>query len=256
MKKLSYAALTSAIILFSTPTLAATKVDIYGDDGYPPYSYTQGGEIVGIDTRIIAEAGKRMPDYDITLKPVSWKKGLNLLENGKIGFLYPPYYRPELRPYMTYTDDLLTEELVLFCRTELVDKGLNTFPDDFKGLSVGKKLGYAPGDAFDKAAKDGIIKIVEMKETKAILNRLIKGGIDCYINDRLSVLFELKEMQQQGAYDGDSIKPSVTMSAEKVFIGVTKKTDKYPYTVDFVKQFNKALNEMKTDGTLDKIINE
>jgi polar amino acid transport system substrate-binding protein len=256
MKKITHSALACLAIFFAASSLAATTVEIYGDDGYAPYSYKEGGGMAGIDTRIIAEANKRIPDYDIVLKPISWKKGLSLLEKGKIGFLYPPYYRPELRPYMAYSDALMTEKLVLFCRSELVDKGLNAFPEDFSGLSVGKKLGFAPGGKFKKASDDGIIKVVEVKDTKAILNRVLKGGLDCYINDKLSVLFELKDMQAQGAYDGTGIKESATMSTEEAFIGVTKHLDKFPYTADFISQFNKALAEMKAEGVVEKIINE
>lgn len=192
--------------------------------------------MLGIDSRIIEEVGKRIDDYDIVLKPISWKKGLKLLENGKIGFLYPPYYRPELRPYMAYTDPLMEEKLVLFCRADLVEKGLNQFPDDFKGLSIGKKLGYAPGSDFKKASESGDIKVVEIKETKAILNRLIKGGLDCYVNDKLSTIVELKQMQDLGAYDGKSIKETVTLSIEKAYVSVTKNSEKYPYKDDFVEK--------------------
>ena len=95
-----------------------------------------------------------------------------------------------------------------------------------------------------------------MKETKAILNRLIKGGIDCYINDKLSAVFELKQMQELGVYDGKSIKESATMSVEKAYIGVTKNAANFTYKDDFVTQFNKALSDMKAEGVIEKIINE
>ncbi|MGH1472491.1 MAG: substrate-binding periplasmic protein [Cellvibrionaceae bacterium] len=256
MSKTIHILLVSLIMSYTTQALAVTKVVIYGDDGYTPYSYKKGGKMAGIDSKIIEEVGKRIPDYEIILKPIPWKEGLKQLESGEIGFLYPPYYRPKMRPYMAYSDEIMTEKLVMFCRTELVDKGLNTFPDDFSGLVFGKKTGYAPGEQFEKAAKEGIIEIVEIKETKAILNKMMKGDVDCYTNDRLSVLFELKQMQSFGAYDGKSIKEAMVISLEKVFLGVTKKTNKYPYLDDFIGKFNKALNEMKAEGVVEKIINE
>ena len=63
-------------------------------------------------------------------------------------------------------------------------------------------------------------------------------------------------MQAKGAYDGTGIKESVTMSTEEAFIGVTKHFDKFPYTADFISQFNKVLAEMKAEGVVEKIINE
>ena len=46
------------------------------------------------------------------------------------------------------------------------------------------------------------------------------------------------------------------MSTEEAFIGVTKHLDQFPYTADFISQFNKALSEMKAEGVVEKIINE
>lgn len=242
-----------AALSFST-SHAEIQIEIYGDDGYAPYAFAKKGNMEGIYTEVIKQADQKMAGYNIVLKPIPWKRGLSFLESGKIAFLYPPYYRPEQRPYMTYSTDILDEKLALFCRTDLVDKGLNKFPDDFKGLSIAKILGFSPGKAIDDAAAAGTIKVVEIKASGTILNRLSKGKIDCYINDRVSILTELNSMKEKGKYDGKSITESLTMGTEKGYIGVTKKKEAHPYIDDFITTFNKTIEAMKASGEIEKII--
>ena len=52
-----------------------------------------------------------MPDYNVTIKGVPWKRGLLQIEGGKNFALYPPYKRPKQRPYMEYDMSILDEKL-------------------------------------------------------------------------------------------------------------------------------------------------
>lgn len=83
---MNYIKRTFYMFIFCMLTLALypqnIDVVIYGDENYPPYSYVENGIFKGIYTEIIREAAKEIEGYNVELKPVPWRRGLKLIENG------------------------------------------------------------------------------------------------------------------------------------------------------------------------------
>ena len=61
---------------------AKTRVEILADAAYPPYSWQEGEEVRGIYADIIREVTSAMPDYEVVLKPMPWRRGLSMVEQG------------------------------------------------------------------------------------------------------------------------------------------------------------------------------
>ena len=231
----------------------ATSITIVGDDSYPPYSYNDNGEAKGIYTDIIRSALKKIPKFSATIETKPWKRGLKMLKSGEITFLYPPYKRLKERPYMSYSVPILDEKLVLFCRKDLMASPRPNFPNDYKGLSIGENLGFSSGAAANKAKRDGVIRLSSAKGTVTNLKKLILGRLDCYINDKLSILAELKALERNNTYNGSSIVEAATLSIEQGFLGVaTKRTSEQ--TQSFVERFNSVILNMQKNGDIEKII--
>lgn len=244
--------LTSLVALFVN---AATQVKIYGDDSYPPYSFVEKGKLTGIYTVILERAFAQMPDYQVALKPWPWKRGLKAIESGDIFALYPPYNRPKQRPFMEYDMAILDEELVVFCSKKVLSKPRPNWPNDYLGLTIGNNAGFsAGGDAFWSAVKAKKIKVQEAKGTPKNLLKLIAGRVDCYMNDGLSIQWELKKLQSEGKYDGASLVKGATISAEQGFLGFATEGGKFAYKDDFKQQYLKVLKQMKESGEIDTII--
>ncbi|OMH29201.1 ABC transporter substrate-binding protein [Motiliproteus sp. MSK22-1] len=244
-------------LMFSGLSTAATKVTIYGDNGYPPYSYNEfGNELSGIYTQILEQIFSRMPDYEVSLEGISWKDGLKLVEKGKIFALYPPYKRAQ-RPFMEYDAPILQEEQTVFCRKSVLETKRDTWPDDYLGLKVGNNAGYAVGgDKFWELVKSGDITVEEAESTSANLLKLIDGKLDCYMNDGLSIEWELKKLAKKGEYDGSSIQKSDVISSENGYLGFATNGDAFPYKDDFKAKYLKILKELKESGKIDRIIRQ
>lgn len=65
------------------------RVTIFADDAYPPYSYAENGRAVGIYPEILRAADVLMTEFEIELQPIPWRRGLKLLEAGRIFALLP-----------------------------------------------------------------------------------------------------------------------------------------------------------------------
>ena len=227
----------------------AHSLNIVGDDAYAPYSYKEGGQFKGIYTDIINQALGRMGEQH-SVKGMPWKRGLNSLKGKMVDALYPPYYRPELRPYMAYSIDILDETPVIFCHKDSA-AGLKNFPADYQGKVIGRNAGFVT-PVIDEAAKNGIIKIQEVKGMNTNLQKLVNKRVDCYVNDRLSVLFELKKMKAKGKYDGSSVVETSALPAEQGFLAVH--VDAPEDTKVFIGRFNETIQAMKADGSIQKVI--
>ncbi len=184
--------------------MAETRVTVYCDDNYPPYSYLENGEVKGIYTEILKPAFSRMKAYDVQVEAVPYKRGLYLLRTGKGFALYPPYFRPATRPYIDYSVKILGEILVVFLRRSIADKHRPTvWPGDFYGLTVGKNHGFeiSRNQAYMDAVKAGKLRIEEAAGNRANILKLGMARIDAYVNDRISVLWELNRLKKTGRYD-------------------------------------------------------
>ncbi|MDN3611704.1 substrate-binding periplasmic protein [Vibrio ostreicida] len=243
--------------LASAGAVASTNVTVYGDDSYPPYSYVESGRVTGIYTVILEAVFSKMPDYNVTIKGVPWKRGLSEAEGSKIFALYPPYKRPEQRPYMEYDTPILDEKVVVVCQKSVLSSPKPNWPGDYMGMTIGINSGFAAGgDEFKAAVAAGKIKRSETKGTPKNLLKLIAGRIDCYINDSLSTQWELKKLQNEGKYDGQSVVEGAIISSEQGFLGFVTDGSSYPYKADFKAKYDKALKEMKQSGELDKIVKD
>ena len=253
--------LLSLCLVFTVSIFAATDVTVYCDDAYAPYSYKENGKVKGIYVDILKKAFSKMKDYNVKIEAVPWKRGLSYLERGTGFALFPPYYHPEKRPYMSpYSEPILDENVAVFCREEILTKPRPDWPEDYYGLRVGNNAGFQiRSEKFWKAVKEGKLKLDEAKGTDKNILKLATKKIDCYANDRLSILWEIKKLKESGKYDEGGkhsrIVESVIVSTEKGYIGFTNKDKgKFGFKDDFLAKINKIIKNMKASGEIDKII--
>ncbi len=254
-------ALLCALLGALAGAAAAAPVDvtIYADDHYPPYSYVDNGRLTGIYTLIVERALERLPGYRVQLLPVPWKRGVLMLEKGQAFALYPPYFRPAERPYMKYSEAMLTEQLVVFCNAGLARRrALKVWPDDYFGLRIGMNAGFlAGGKQFDAAVKAGRLSVDAVHGSRANLLKLLRGRIDCYVNDRLSILWELEHIKKEGlmAPSYQALLETQELGAEQGYLGYTELSPElFPFRADFVQKLNAVLREMKRSGEVKEMV--
>lgn len=235
------------------------KVTIFADDAYPPYSYSEDGRAVGIYPEIVHAADNLMTEFEIDLQPIPWKRGVKQVETGRIFGLLPPYYRPQIRPNIhPYSDPILDEEVVVFCQNSWISKRKSTeWPKDFYGLIIGMNDGFSlGGQAFWQAVEEKKIEVKYANGNRINLLKLRAERIDCYINDRISILWEVTRLKRDSNMDTVNFSMAARISLEQGYIGFTNQNlEQYPYQSQFVAAFNSAIAELKSSGQLDKIVN-
>ncbi|WP_413704316.1 substrate-binding periplasmic protein [Pseudomonas sp. Pseusp16] len=241
---------------------AGSPIDvvILCDAGYPPYSYAEGDEAKGLYTDILRTAFTRMPEYNVHIRPVPWARGLAEVASGRAFALYPPYHRPSARPWMDFSRPILREKVVVFVRAELARiRPVEHFPFGYSGLRIGVNRGFMSIDDQDYQSMlaTGALKQSYANDNRSNLARLYHGRIDVYINDRLSVQWELEQMQREGVFAQNDLNWLVEgpwLSGEAGYLGYTRlNASAYPYKPQFMQRLDKVLAELERDGSIERL---
>ncbi|MHA7773692.1 substrate-binding periplasmic protein [Roseibium sp. M-1] len=226
----------------------AQEVLLLQDNSYPPYMSISGDQPRGIYAVIVEEAGRRAGSDRLRLEAVPWTRATVLVENGRAQGLVGSYYKPEDRPWIRHwSEPIFNEEVSVFCREGVASKDW-TYPDDFEGLLFGNIAGYrAPGQRFFELVAEGKIKLEEAQTNEQNLSRLVLGRIDCYVVERLAT----EMLMRQNKYE--TVEIVATASMEPAYIGYS---DKFtgPEADAFIDAMDAAIREMKSDGTIDRIV--
>jgi polar amino acid transport system substrate-binding protein len=257
----SCATLLAGLLLCGVCTAAPVAdipVTIYADAGYQPYSYVgKDGEAAGLYHEIVQVAFARMKGYRIVVKPVPWKRGMAMLKNGTAFALYPPYMNLKDEPFTwPYSLPLFDEIVIAACTKDVAAKRPTRWPEDFFGLTIGNNSGFlVGGDAFNRAVRDGKIKLENASDTRTNILKLGLRRIDCYINDRISIRLTEDQLVREGKLAPNRVGiETVVIATEQGFLGFTDRDGgKFPYKTDFLKQFDAIIYDMKRNGEIERI---
>ena len=239
------------------PALAVQDVTILMDDAYKPYSYEgPDGRATGIYAEVLRAVDRKMDGYDIRLNAVPWPRALQDLRTGHAFAAAPPYRDPDRRHFIApYSERILQEKVVVYCRKAVMDEPRPNWPDDYSGLTVGNNAGFnAPGPAFFDMVRSGRIDLQAGRTTQSNLMMLILGRIDCYVNSRAAIGWTLSRLQDRGTYH-----PNRTQLVEATvarrnwgYVGFSRKNPA-PYKDDFIKTFNRHIRYMRNSGRIMQI---
>lgn len=254
--------LASLLLSCSLSVRAADiPVTIYADAGYQPYSYAdKHGEAAGLYAEIVKVALSRMKGYRVKIKPVPWKRGMSMIQNGTAFALYPPYMNLKEEPgTWPYSLPLFEEIVVAVCTRDVARKPRPHWPEDFYGLTIGNNAGFlVGGDKFNEAVKAGKIKMEDGADTRTNILKLGMKRIDCYINDRISIRLTQNELVREGRLPPSTLSVETAVIArEHGFLGYTDRDQgRFPFKTDFAKQFDAVVYDMLRNGEIERIAHD
>ncbi|GGA06063.1 amino acid ABC transporter substrate-binding protein [Paenibacillus marchantiophytorum] len=211
---------------------AKGEITIGTEGTYAPFTFhDKGGTLTGFDVEIAQEVAKRM---GVTPKFIETKwDGMNAGLDAKRYDMVAN--EVAVRPDRLEKYDM--SEPYIVSRAVLVVQANNTDITSLDGLK-GKKVGQSLDSNYRKIAEEhGAVNTVVEGFNQAI-DLLTSGRIDATLNDSLSYL-DLKKQRPELAIKTVYEEPNATSNAFLLRKGST----------DLVAKVNKALADMKSDGT-------
>ena len=203
---------------------------------FPPYEYMEKNKIVGIDPDI-AQAICDKLGYKLVIDNMQFEAIIAAVTSGKADFgMAGMTVTDERKEAVDFTDTYATTTQVIIVR----DKDSKVASaDDLEGSAIGVQLGTT-GDIFASDVKDA--KIQRFSKGADAVEALSTGKIDAVIID--------SEPAKEFVKAKEGLKILDDPFAEEEYAICLKKGS------DLTAEFNKALKELKKDGSLEKIVNK
>ena len=211
------------------------------DASFPPMGFREkgGSEIIGFDIDLAREAARRL-GLTITPKTIAWNKIIPALNGGDVDVIWSGLSMvPERQQQMIFSKPYLESRQAL-----VVGKG-----SKIRGKAdlAGKKVGHQFGSSSERALRRDPATVNTLKEISAYPNNqralddLAAGRIDAVVMDEVAVRYIIAHKQ------GDFVILTDNFGIEQYGVGFRKGDIAFRDAVD------KVLDEMKKDGTVDRI---
>lgn len=204
---------------------------------FPPYEFYEGDEIVGIDAEFAAAIAEKL-GMELKIEDMAFDSIIPAVQSGKADFGAAGMTVTEDRmKEVDFSDSYYTGRQVIIV-TE--DNTEITGPDDL----TGKKIGVQQGTTGDIYATDdyGDENIERYNKGFEAVQALLQGKVDAVIID--------DQPAQTFVDENEGLKILETEYVEEEYALCFKKDS------ELVEKVNKAIDELKEDGTFDKIIDK
>jgi polar amino acid transport system substrate-binding protein len=233
------------LLMLSFTSNSKTTVTILADDDYPPYSYLENGELKGIYVDLLKRASAKLQlDYYVKIVPMPWKRALLIVDQGGVVGIIPPYLRYDARPYISsYSPALGTEFVVTYCHESIdLERALDLKSPSNKRLHIGINAGYLIlNQSYKKAIAKGRIRIWENKSTEINVIKLLTRKVDCYVNARKAILYELNKIKKSNPQLSTIVVTEKDeIGQQTAHIGFSRNSN-FPQKKDFIKRMNASL---------------
>lgn len=214
------------------------------DDAFPPMGFREEGtnDIVGFDIDMAKEAAKRM-GVEVKFQPVVWDTITEELNGGKIDVIWNGLtITPEREAKIAFTKPYLGNRQIVVVQKNSAIKAKN----DLKGKKLGIQAGSSAMIALDSEPeiKDSLSEIAEFGSNDEALLDLASGRLDAVLVDEVVGRFYISKKP-------DTYKVLEESFAEEEYgVGMRKGDDA------FRAELQKALDDMKADGTSAQISNK
>lgn len=227
--------MTVMILALSVTVLAKDKIYVGTNAEFPPFEYLENGEITGFDMDLVQEIGKII-DADIKIVDMAFDGLLPALQMKKVDLVIAGMTANEERmKTVSFTQPYYTASQVIIVKEG--DNSIKSFAD-LKGKKVGVMLGFT-GDMVVSEIEG--VKIERFNAAYAGIMALQAGKVE-------AIVLDSEPAKNYVAQNKGLILADADAEQEEYAIAV-RKNDKV-----LLEKVEKALSEIKENGTYDKLI--
>ncbi len=215
----------------------------------PPFSFEENGQARGIAVDLVKEAFARLrKPVNISYLPMT--RAQTEMANGKADGVFPLAYKEERLSYIVYPKEKLVEDSIsFFVRTESAiryDGNLTKLKD----YSFGIERGAVYGPVFTAALQSKLITRTDEAATQAQnVAKLAGRRFDIAVGPRLVILYSA-DISGNGPAIRE-LKPSVDQGLV-AFLGFSRQRAE----ARLITRYEKVMQEMRRDGTYDRIVRQ
>jgi polar amino acid transport system substrate-binding protein len=241
LKKYICSFLFVGVLFFHGPSQGREIIVLVED--YPPWSIVKPKPIHGINIEIVKEISRRLD-----LKPryilYPWRRCLKMMELGKGDIMTGLLKRPEREEYMLYVEPPYKTSSTKAFYVPKGQKNRILKYEDLFNLNIGTTIGSKYFEPFDSDSR--IIKYPIATDLQNLL-KVEKNRLDALIGTGTHIDYLIYSEGFYGEFEKTVFRYDRQIN---VHMAISKKS---PYA-DELPLFNKTMEQLVTEGTIDKII--
>ncbi len=214
-----------------------------GADIWSPFFMVENNQFTGIGLEILTEVVRRTGDT-VTIKHLPTKRSIFMFDEKEIDMMLidsPLWNDPEKAEGMVFSNEVMSlQEHIYFLKENYIEVEK---PTDLSGKTMYVMSGYYY-PVFEDAFKRGIVKKYEVDSESRLIKLLVYKRADAIFMDSIAFQYTISKL----GYDKTLVKKGFQLS--NTTLGIKIRRDK----AHILPRFNKAIAEMKRDGTIDLII--
>lgn len=170
--------------LFLPASLACTQVVKVGADfGWPPYSYIEEGEIIGLDIEITRFIFYKL-DYCVNfISMPSTTRAIEQIKNAKVDLVLAASYSPERAALGKFSEPYRYETVVLFTHTNADVEAASMSALFAQGATFALNRGSYIGQKFELLTQSHLDQVVFLSSVEKRLLLLNNGRVDFTVED-------------------------------------------------------------------------
>ncbi len=215
-----------------------------GSDSYPPFNYLdEDGIATGIDVDLAKEAFKRM-GYNVEIVQIDWENKKNLVENGDIDCIWGCFSMAGRIDDYNWAGSYMVSNQVVAVNN---DSDIYTLAD-LKDKNLAIQSTTKPETIFLKRTDERIPQLsnlLSLEKRELIFTFLGKGYVDAIAAHETSII------QYNKDYDTNYRILEEPLMVVGIGVAFSKYDDR-----GICQQLDKTLEEMRLDGTSEKIISK
>lgn len=223
---------------------------ILSEDPWPPYTLGNEGEepTGGIAVDVIRELFKRL-GVEVQLKLHPWKRSLNLVKTGKEDGHMLLIKTPEWEEYLAFSDPFIPDSYQFWYRADREQPVEWENFEDLKKYKIGLTMEYSYGDELMEAVKKYNLEVDWVKSDELNFRKLLAGRFDTFVcmKNVANALFR-DHPELKGKFK-TAEKP---LSVVDMYLALSKESP----AVELMPEINKLIQDMKDDGTMEKLLNK
>ncbi|MHA7773465.1 substrate-binding periplasmic protein [Roseibium sp. M-1] len=208
----------------------------------PPFNYLEDGEAKGMSTEVL-QATMKVAGENAEIDFLPWARSYQLSLSRPNTLIYSIIRTPDREDQFAWVGEIAPYGVSLYKRSDNSTINLKSL-SDAKELTVGVYLGDAKAEVLQK---HGIEKLDAVEDDRLNLRKLLLGRIDLMVIDDTVISQLLKD---EGV-DPSRVKRALPIQELSGYCYMAFQKDSDPA---LVKTFQKALAEIKSDGTYNDII--
>jgi len=229
------------LILVSFFSLSAQEYKILTEES-PPYNYYEDGEIKGMSTEIVREILKRVGHKD-DIRLVSWSKAYNAAKNYDDYAIFGTSRESHRENLFKWVGPISNFECVLYARKDFA-KEISTLEDAKNVTSIGV---YKDDAQEQKLQNLGFTNLSSTENNIINPIRLAAGEIELWAVGKVSGIEKIRRSK----VDRNIFKIVLKYCESDLYIAFSKNV-----ADTTIKEWQNALDAMKSDGTYTKIIDK